>query len=148
VNGTLLRTEAWLAIADGARGLGYFTYGWPGGAMRSYAVPPDVTAAIADTNREIQQLSDVLLAPSVPGLFSTRHAQIKIGARSVGPATYLIAVNPFPTARRWSRKVPGLTNETVGVVGGNRWLHARAGRLRDRFAPYSKHIYAWTTPRR
>jgi hypothetical protein len=53
VNGTLLRTEAWLAIAGGARGLGYFTYGWPGGVADSNSASADVMAAIAQVNRQI-----------------------------------------------------------------------------------------------
>jgi hypothetical protein len=61
--------------------------------------------------------------------------------------TYLIAVNPFPTPRRWSRVLPGLATQKVAVVGEKRWLNARDGRLRDRFDPYSKHIYAWATAR-
>jgi hypothetical protein len=145
VNGTLLRTEAWLAIAGGARGLGYFTYGWPGGIADSNTASADVMAAIAQVNRQISGLSAVLLSPALPQVFSTRRAQIKIGARKVGPITYLVAVNPFPTARRWSRALPGLATQKVAVVGEQRWLNAVDGRLRDRFAPYSKHIYAWST---
>jgi hypothetical protein len=145
VNGTLLRTEAWLAIAGGARGLGYFTYGWPGGAADSNSASAEVMAAIAQVNRQISGLSAVLLAPALPQVFSTRRAQIKIGARKVGPTTYLIAVNPFPTPRRWSRVLPGLATQKVAVVGEKRWLNARGGGLRDRFGPYSKHIYAWAT---
>jgi hypothetical protein len=145
VNGTLLRTEAWLAIAGGARGLGYFTYGWPGGLADSNSASAEVMAAITQVNRQISGLSAVLLAPALPQVFSTRRAQVKIGARKVGPTTYLIAVNPFPTPRRWSRALPGLATQKVAVVGEKRWLQARRGRLRDRFGPYSTHIYAWST---
>jgi hypothetical protein len=145
VTGTLLQTEAWLAIAGGARGLGYFTYAWPGGVARSNAASAEVMAAIAQVNRRIRQLSAVLLAPALPQVFSSRRAQVKIGARKVGPTTYLIAVNPFPTARSWSRTLPGLITQKVAVVGENRWAHAVDGRLRDRFGPYSTHVYAWET---
>jgi len=145
VNGTLLQTEAWLAIAGGARGLGYFTYGWPASVADSNSASAEVMAAIARVNRQISGLSAVLLAPALPQVFSTRRAQIKIGARTVGPTTYLIAVNPFPTPRRWSRVLPGLTSQNVAVVGEDRWVKAVDGQLRDRFGPFSKHIYAWAS---
>jgi hypothetical protein len=102
-------------------------------------------AAIAQLNRQISALSAVLLAPALPEVFPTSSAQIKIGARKVGPTTYLIAVNPCPTPRSWSRALPGLATQKVAIVGENRWLNAVDGRLRDRFRPYSTQIYAWAT---
>jgi hypothetical protein len=60
-----VRAEAWLAIAGGARGLGYFTYGWPEGRAQSFAVAPEIADELVRTSGRIQQLAPMLLSPSL-----------------------------------------------------------------------------------
>lgn len=139
-----VRAEAWLAIAGGARGIGWFTYAWQDGRAQSYGVGPDVPAAQAATSSAIQSLAPMLLAPSVRGVASTRLDPVKVGARSYGGATYLIAVNSYDVPVRWSRALPGpAAGRRVTVVGEGRTLVARGGVLRDSFTPLAVHVYAY-----
>jgi hypothetical protein len=138
-----VRAEAWLAIAGGARGLGWFTYAWPDGRAQSYAVEPDVAAALTSTSAAIQDLAPMLLAPSIGGVASPRPDAVKVGARSYGGATYVIAVNSYDVPVRWSRALPRLGSRRVTVVGEGRTLAAKSGVLRDSFAPLAVHVYAY-----
>ena len=145
VTPSTVRAEAWLAVAGGARGLGWFTYAWPDGRAQSFAVDDDVAAAMARTSAELQGLAPILLAPSVRGLGSTRSDPVKVGARTYGGRTYLVAVNSWDVPVSWSRpSLPGLARQAVTVVGEHRTLRAVGGRLTDAFPPLGVHVYAWT----
>ena len=52
-----VRAETWLAVAGGARGIGYFPDHWR----------PDITSAIASLNTQISALAPALLAEEAPG---------------------------------------------------------------------------------
>ena len=94
----IVRAEAWLAIAGGARGLGFFPDYWR----------PDVAAEITRISRETASLSSALLAPEMPVEFD-RKGFVKVGARRFNGATYVIAANAAFTRRRATFSVPGLT---------------------------------------
>ena len=139
-----VHAEAWLAIAGGARGIGYFTYGWPDGKATSFAVADDVAAALARTSLQIKSLARTLLAPSVRSVSSTRYDPIKIGARRYDGRTYVIAVNSFDVPMQWSRTgLPGLKSQRVQVVGESRSRVAWKGALRDSFPALGVHVYAY-----
>ena len=142
------RAEAWLAVAGGARGLGWFTYGWPDGRAQSFAIADDVAASIAETDAQIQSLATVLLSPSVRMSASTRAEPVKLGARAHAGRIYVIAVNSYDLPVRWSATgLPGLGKQRVTVVGEGRTLVARAGRLADAFAPLGVHVYSFIPAR-
>jgi hypothetical protein len=84
-----IRVESWLAVAGGARGLGFFPADWPFG----------VAQGIAGVAKEVAALQPVLLAPEEPVSVS---APIVAAARSFGSAFYVIAVNP--TRRALTRR--------------------------------------------
>ena len=142
------RAEAWLAVAGGARGLGWFTYGWPDGKAQSFAIADDVATSIAETNAWMQSLAPVLLSPSVRLAASTPAEPVKLGARAHAGRTYVIAVNSYDVPVRWSAAgLPGLAKQRVTVVGEGRTLLARAGRLADAFASLGVHVYSFVPAR-
>jgi hypothetical protein len=143
VTASTVRAEAWLAIAGGARGLGYFTYAWPGGGPQSFAVSAEVSTAMAEVNAHIQSLAPILLAPLVRSVSSPRSDPVKIGARTFGGRTYLIAVNSFDVPVKWSRALPGPSRRRVTVVGESRAIGAVGGRVTDNFAGLATHIYVY-----
>lgn len=126
VSPTTVRTEAWLAIAGGATGLGYFTHAWPGGIgnWKHFDVAPEITSAVARTNNEIQNLTPVLLATQLPSIYSAPGDPIKVGGRRYQGRTYIIAVNATAKTISWSRQLPGFEK-----------------RLRERFLPHQVRIY-------
>ena len=78
----VVRAETWLAIAGGARGIGYFPDWWE----------ETIRGEVRLTNREILALAPALLSPVAKANWST-DGPVRIGARRYNGATYVIAVN-------------------------------------------------------
>src|SRR5687768_7958036 len=74
-----IRAETWLAIAGGARGIGYFPDHWQ----------PPVAQAITQLNTEISALGPALLAREAPAAASA--VPRRVAARCYDGASYLIA---------------------------------------------------------
>ena len=85
---TVVRAETWLAIAGGARGIGYFPDWWE----------ESIRNEVRLVNREILALAPALLAPVAKANWSTENP-VRIGARRYNGATYVIAVNTSTTRR-------------------------------------------------
>ncbi len=123
-----IRAETWLAIAGGARGIGYFPDHWQ----------PLVAQAITQLNTEISALGPALLARGVPATASA--GPVRVGARRFNGATYLIAVNTSWRRVTASVGVAGLRG-VARAFGENRALPVRSGAIRDRFGPLQAHVY-------
>jgi hypothetical protein len=123
-----VRAESWLAVAGGARGLGFFPAGWD----------PVLTPAIAQVAKETVALGAALVAPDVPLLAS---APVVATARNVHGALYVIAVNPTRTARQTTFEVPGLSGRTLTVLGEGRTIAPSGDSFGDAFAPLAVHLY-------
>lgn len=128
VTPTSVRAESWLAIAGGARGLGFFPADWPA----------DVTPGVATVAREVTALSAGLLAPDAA---VSANAPMIVAARRLNGAVYVVAVNP-------TRKVVDARIEQADagsraflVVGEARIVAASNGALEDRFGPLAVHLY-------
>lgn len=128
VTPTTIRAESWLAVAGGARGLGFFPADWPA----------ESTPGIAAVSREVTALAAGLLAPDAPASAS---APVVAAARTANGALYVIAVNP--TRKRVVSKVraPGLAGRPLTVVGEGRTVTARGDAIADSFAPLAVHLY-------
>ena len=123
-----IRAETWLAIAGGARGIGYFPEHWQ----------PPIARAITRLNTEISALAPALLATEVPASASV--GPVRVGARRFNGTTYVIAVNTSWRHVRASVSAPNLRG-TARVFGENRGLPVRGGAIRDRFGPLAAHVY-------
>jgi hypothetical protein len=123
-----IRAETWLAIAGGARGIGYFPEHWQ----------PPITRAITQLNTEISALAPALLAAEVPARASA--GPVRVGARRFNGTTYVIAVNTSWRHVRANVSAPGLRG-AARVFGENRAVPVRGGTIRDRFGPLAAHVY-------
>ena len=121
VTPTTIRAESWLAVAGGARGLGYFPADWPA----------ESTPGISTVAREVAALGAGLLAPDAP--VSARPPVVAAG-RAANGALYVIAVNPTERLVRGAIDAPGLAGRTATVVGEGRTVAAVGDRLEDTFA--------------
>jgi hypothetical protein len=126
--GAIVRAEAWLAIAGGARGIGWFPDLWT----------KDVATAIAGVDRTIVGLSPGLLGPEVP---ASGTAPVLAGARTYHGAVYVIAVNPTFSQVQATVTIPGRASGTVGAYGESRSLPVSGGRVQDTFPPLAVHVY-------
>jgi hypothetical protein len=128
-----VRAESWLAIAGGARGLGFFPADWPS----------SVTPGIATVAREVSAISAGLLAPDAP---ASATAPVVAAARTLNAALYVIAVNPTRAAVRSTIHAAGLAGRSASVLGEGRSVTASADSIADTFAPLAVHLYVAAPP--
>jgi hypothetical protein len=126
-----LRAESWLAIAGGARGLGYFPP----------SPTPEVGQAIAVLSREIRGLAPALVSPDAPVTVDPLGGSMRAGARNYGGALYIIAVNAGSAPLRPTITAPGLDGRTLYVLDENRTVQTTADTFEDDFAPLAVHVY-------
>jgi hypothetical protein len=126
----IVRAETWLAIAAGARGIGFFPDYWR----------PDVAAEIRRISEQITSLSPALLAPEVPVVFDEK-GLVKVGARRYNGATYVIAANSSFVRQRETFSVPGLEATHMRVFGEGRTVAVNNGRITDGFRGLAVHVY-------
>lgn len=128
----LVRAETWLAIAGGARGIGWFPDVWT----------EAIRAEIGRLSREIVALAPALLGEEgdvtvVPGA-----SRVKAGVRRWNGATYVIAANSWITPQRVRLRVPGLADGTVlRVFGEGRTVRVRNGVIADVFRGLRARVY-------
>jgi hypothetical protein len=133
-----LRAEVWLAIAGGARGIGYFTHTWSP-EHRAFDVLPSLQHEVAKINRLISAVRPALTGPTVAS--GANSSAVKTVARAVGNTTYVIAVNAEPLPITVQLHVPRLVNGEASVFGEKRTLSVSSGRINDYFPPLGVHIY-------
>jgi hypothetical protein len=127
--------ETWLAVAGGARGIGFFPEHWR----------PDVATEIGRISSQIAALAPALLAPEVPVVFD-RKGLVKIGARRYNGATYVVAANASFVRRKTTFSVPGLDATRMRVFGEGRTVTVRNGQTTDSFRGLGVHVYIADPP--
>ena len=130
-----VRAETWLAIAGGADGIGYFPNNWSDG----------VGAEIRELNSAITELAPALLGE--PHQADSNQDLVKVGARVLNGAIYVIAVNSGRTPVQASIHVPGLGGRPLDVLDEKRQLATSNDEiLTDTFDPLAVHIYVAAPP--
>jgi hypothetical protein len=124
-----VRAETWLAVAGGASAIGYFPNHWS----------TTIGAEIARTNREIKSLSQALLAPA--GTATSDAPTVRVSARTLNGATYVIAVNTTSTTLQAKITVPGIGGRSPVVVGGGQVIGADDTGFADSFGPLAARVY-------
>jgi hypothetical protein len=132
----IVRAETWLAIAGGARGIGWFPDYWS----------QPIADEIGSLSREIASLAPALLGEDAPSTVSPSSSPIRAGVRTYDGATYVIAVNSWIEPVRASIRVPGLRASTVRVLGDKTVLPVRDGTIVDSFRGLRVKIYVAAPP--
>ena len=127
-----VRAEAWLAVAGGARGLGFFPPGaWTG----------EVGAALAEVTWAIRYLAPALLSPPAPVAVDPPSGPVWAGAWHRQGALYVVAVNASRLSRRARIDVPGLAGRPLAVLGEGRAVMPSGDTFLDDFGPLATHLY-------
>ncbi len=124
-----VRAETWLAIAGGADGIGYFPNRWRGA----------IGNEIGRTNREIQSLAPALLAPQVPA--SSDAPAVRVSARSLNGALYVIAVNTGYDTAQAKISVDGIAGRSATVVDDGAVVGSDDTGFSDTFGPLAAKVY-------
>jgi hypothetical protein len=126
----VVKAETWLAIAGGARGIGYFPDWWP----------EDIRNEVARVNRDIVALAPALLDQVVNGTWSVQ-SPVRIGIRRHNGAVYVIAVNTSTAPAATSFTVPGLGGRKLRVFGDGRIVTPYGDLAVDKLPPLGVAIY-------
>ncbi|MDX6447932.1 MAG: hypothetical protein QOD08_395 [Gaiellaceae bacterium] len=124
-----VRAETWLAIAGGAHAIGYFPNDWS----------PEVAAEIAREKREIESLVPALTQPALDA--HAGGSSLRVGARELNGAVYVIVVNASRNAASDTVVVPALGDRTLLTLDGTGSATASAGSFTDSLGPLQVHVY-------
>jgi hypothetical protein len=125
-----VRAETWLSIAGGADAVGYFPNQW--------AAP--IGVEIARANRQIKALTQALLAPTI--LATSDNGTVRVSARSLNGALYVIAVNTSSATVTARINVDGIAGRSATVLGGNGpAVAADDSGFSDTFGPLDVRVY-------
>jgi hypothetical protein len=127
-----LRAESWLAIAGGAKGLGFFPpAAWTG----------DVGEAIAEVTQTVRELRPALTAPEVAAHVAPADGLVKAGARKHAGRLTIIVANAGYQPAEATISVPGLGGRPLSVVGTGRRVEPEGDTFRERFPPLAARVY-------
>jgi hypothetical protein len=126
----VVRAETWLALAGGARGIGYFPDWWE----------ESIRNEVRLVNREILALAPALLAPVTRANWSTE-SPVRIGVRRYNGATYVIAVNASTSEATASFSLPGLGGRTLRVFRDGRMVKPMGDLVTDKLPGLGVAVY-------
>jgi hypothetical protein len=126
----VVRAETWLAIAGGARGIGYFPDWWA----------ENIRNEVRVTNREILALAPALLAPVAKANWSIE-SPVRIGARRYNGATYVVAVNTSTSPTTAAFTLPGLGGRTLRVFRDGRTVKPLGDLVTDKLPGLGVAVY-------
>ena len=138
-----VRAEVWMAIVNGATGIGYFPHVWKP-KYEQCRIPPENEEALREVNAQIAELTPVILGEAVEGVTCESAGDLPIDAmaRQGADGTHVFAVNLLRGDREATISVPGLKAGTkVEVLGEGRAVEARDGAFEDSFGELAVHIY-------
>jgi hypothetical protein len=140
-----MRSMAYMAIVEGARGLWWWSLGT--NALRD--VCPDWCPArtaymgnLKSVVNELAAIERVLLADDASGALATNSnaSAIRTRAKIVGGKGYLLAYN-YTGAQQTASFTWSTAPGTISVNTENRALTAAGSTFTDTFAPYQAHVY-------
>jgi hypothetical protein len=146
-----VRTEVWMALIHGSRGLIYFVHQFkPTFKEAALLDDPELLAAITAINRQIHELAPILNSPSiVNGVMvesSTEGVPIAWMLKRRGDTACLFAANMRNRPTRATFVIPestmGLGSSILAtVLDESRSIPVRNGELADEFKSYEVHLY-------
>jgi hypothetical protein len=138
-----IRAEVWLALIQGATGIGYFVHEFSGGFREDGIFRyPDAVDAVTRINAEILDLAPVLNSPTLRDRVSVMDgASIAAAAKDHGGALYVFAAATTDARTRAKLAVPGLKKGKAHVIGENRAVEIRDGVIEDDVGGYAVHLY-------
>jgi hypothetical protein len=131
----IVRAETWLAIAGGAKGIGYFPDYWE----------EEIRNEVRATNREILALAPALLGPASRVSWSPKNP-VRVTARRLNGATYVVAVNISAAQATASFSVAGLGGRKLRVFRDGRVVPSMGDLVTDKLPPFGVAVYVVPPP--
>jgi hypothetical protein len=142
-----VRSEVWMALVRGARGLIYFVHEFkPKFKEAALLDDPPMLAAVTTINRQIRELAPVLNAPIIEsGTLKSEKGNPSVAYRyqTLGATNYLFAVNlsPEPATVTFAPPARAELGNAFSVLGEDRTVPLRNKSITDRFEGYQVHLY-------
>lgn len=128
------RCQAFLAVTRGVRGLVWYTHGH---TRSSYHFRWGKTYV----ERELHALAPACLAPEMPKAVACSSKDVFCALRRADDHYYLIAVNSSSSRQEAEMRMSEGPSGNWNVIGEERSVDVRSGRIVDRFSPYETHVY-------
>ena len=127
-----VRAESWLAIAGGAKGLGFFPpAAWTG----------DVGEAIADVTSTVDRIEPLLVAPETLVNVDPSEGLVKAGARLLGSRLAVVAVNAGYEPAAATFAVPGLGGRPLTDLLSGRRVTPNGDFFTERLPGLAARVY-------
>lgn len=149
VNAAQIRSQVWMSIIGGAKGLIYFVHQFKP-SFKEAPILDDVKLmlALSEINSEVQGLASVILRPEANLAAESNSGAIGIASRQSGCSDYLFVVSLSPRAQNLRIQLSDAdSNKVVEVIGEGRKLKVSSGELEDSFDPYAVHMYKMLSSR-
>lgn len=138
-----VKTQMWMAIVHGARGLTFFCHSWYQ-TMTWGRIAPEMREALTRATAEIHSLAAVINSPTVEGkvkVATSLGSRVDVLVKEHGGSLYIFAVNMYRRPEKATFSIEGLGDATAEVLFEDRKLQVTGGKLTDEFAPYAVHRY-------
>jgi hypothetical protein len=141
-----VRSEVWMALTHGAKGIIYFAHQFkPRFIEAGILADEEMARTVSGLNRQIHELAPVLNSPDVEAganvTSSREQVPIDFVVKRHSGRTYLFAVAMREGETTATFTLPGQDEARVEVLGEDRTISAVGGKWQDRFAGYQVHLY-------
>jgi hypothetical protein len=141
-----VRSEIWMALIRGSRGLIYFIHQFKPVLNESALLSdPEMLTAVTAINRQIKELAPFLNDPSLPDALTTVSSPagspvIAVLKESRGTTcVFAVKLTPEPATAAFTLKNTPATK--ARVLEESRQLEVADRTFKDFFAPYAVHLY-------
>jgi len=147
-----VKTEAWMALIHGSRGILYFCHQFkPEFNEAAPLADPEMSAGMAKINQQIMELAPVLNSATVGegSTIASSNKVVPVDAmiKQQGGATYVLAVAMRDGATKADFGIKGLTGKAQAeVLGEGRKIDVADGKFSDEFKGYEVHLYKIVKP--
>ena len=142
-----VKTEVWMALIHGARGIGYFCHEWYP-AFNDHALLSDteMAQAVSQINTEITELAPVLNSPDLEDnllIGTSDGVPVAVLYKTMQNRYYIFAVNMRDIATTATFDISSIsTARQIEVLYENRGIEAANGMFQDQLNGYAVHRYA------
>jgi len=138
-----VRTQMWMAIVHGARGLTLFCHSWYQKATWG-RIDPEMREALTKATGEIHSLAAVINSPTLADVVKVEPSmgsRVDVLVKKHDGHLYVFAVNMYHKPEKAAFTLKGVGDGTAEVLFEDRALDVKAGAFTDEFAPYAVHRY-------
>jgi hypothetical protein len=141
-----VRSEVWMALIHGARGIIYFAHEFKPKFIEAGLLADEAMArAVGAVNRQIRELAPALNGPDVVvgAVVASSEGQVPVDlvVKRHSGQTYLFSVAMRAGETKATFTLPGTGDARVEVLGEGRTIEAVGGKWEDHFQDYQVHLY-------